>query len=328
MDIKKKSISIVVPTYNEEDNVEAMAKAIKVVFAAKLGGYDYDIIFIDNCSKDNTRPLLEKLCASDKRIKAIFNVKNFGQFNSPYYGLLNTTGDCGILIACDFQDPVELIPKFVKEWETGKYQIVCGIKTSSRENKLVYHLRSIYYRTIKRMSDVEQIEHFTGFGLYDRSFIETLKKLDDPKPFLRGIVAELGGKRKEIEYEQPKRRAGKTSNNWYSLYDGAMLSFTTYTKIGLRLATMIGFLIAVISFLLGVVYLALKCVYWDRFPAGTAPVLIGTFFLGALQLFFIGFMGEYILSINNRVMHRPLVVEEKRINFDKADCEERDLDEK
>lgn len=312
----RKKISVVIPTYNEAENVAAMAGAVTKLFDEALQNYDREIIFIDNCSKDGTRDILKDICSKDKRIKAIFNAKNFGQFNSPYYGLLQSTGDCAVLLAADFQDPVELIPKFVGEWETGEYSIVCGIKTSSRESRIVYALRSLYYKAIKKMSDVEQIEHFTGFALYDKSFIETLRKLSDPKPFLRGIVAELGGSRKEIPYEQPRRRAGKTHNNWYSLYDAAMLSFTSYTKIGLRLATFAGFGVAVLSLVLGIVYLILKIVYWNRFAAGLAPLLIGMFFLGAVQLMFIGFMGEYIMSINSRVMNRPLVVEERRINFD------------
>ncbi len=310
-----KKISIVIPTYNEEENVKAMADAVTALFSVQLENYDYEIIFIDNCSKDKTRECLEEICMNNKKIKAIFNAKNFGQFNSPYYGLLQASGDCAVLLAADFQDPVDMIPKFVAAWEKENYNIVCGIKTSSKENKLVYALRSIYYKAIKRMSDVEQIEHFTGFALYDKSFIEVLKKLEDPKPFLRGIVAELGGKRCEIEYTQPKRRAGKTKNNWYSLYDAAMLSFTSYTKIGLRLATFAGFFVGLMSVLIGVVYLVLKLLYWNRFAAGQAPILIGMFFLGAVQLLFIGIMGEYILSMNSRIMKRPLVVEERRINF-------------
>lgn len=311
-----KKISIVVPTYNEEENVRPMAKALTDLFTYALSMYDYEIIFIDNCSKDKTRELLKDICEENKKIKAIFNAKNFGQFNSPYYGLLQASGDCAVLLAADFQDPVEMIPAFVEEWEKGGYNIVCGIKTASRESKIVYALRSLYYKMIKKMSDVEQIEHFTGFALYDKSFIEVLRKLDDPKPFLRGIVAELGGKRKDIEYTQPRRRAGKTKNNWYSLYDAAMLSFTSYTKIGLRLATFAGFFVGLASVILGLVYLVMKLMYWDRFAAGQAPMLIGMFFLGAVQLLFIGVLGEYIISINSRVMRRPLVVEEKRINFD------------
>lgn len=310
-----KKISILIPCYNELENVGPMSKAIVEMMTTNLPQYDYELVFIDNDSTDGTRDALRTICAANPKIKAIFNAKNFGQFNSPYYGVLQVTGDCVIQMCCDFQDPVELIPQYVKEWENG-YKIVIGIKTSSKENSVMRFLRTCYYKVIKKMSDVEQIEHFTGSGLYDRAFIEVLRKLDDPTPFMRGIVAELGFKRKEIPYEQPKRRAGKTHNNFYSLYDAAMLSITSYTKIGLRLATLAGAAVGVLAFILGVIYLILKIMYWDRFPAGTAPILLGMLFLGAVQLFFIGFMGEYILNINKRVMKRPLVVEEERLNFD------------
>lgn len=309
-----KLISILVPTYNEEANVIPLSEAIIEVFCRDLPGYSYEIIFIDNNSNDSTRLLISGLCQNNSNIKAIFNTKNFGQFNSPYYGLCQTSGDCTILMCADFQDPVDMIPKFVAEWENG-HKIVCGIKVKSKENGLIYFLRSCYYKTIKRMSDVEQIEHFTGFGLYDKEFINVLQNLDDPSPFLRGIVAELGPHRKEIPYEQAKRRAGKTSNNWYRLYDAAMLSFTSYTKIGLRVATILGFVFSTISLLVAFVYLILKLMFWDTFPAGMIPVLIGVFVIGSLQLFFIGLVGEYIMNINTRIMKRPLVVEEKRINF-------------
>lgn len=309
-----KKISVLVPTYNEEENVGPLSDAIENEFKQSLPDYDYEIVFIDNDSKDATREILRELCGKNDKIKAIFNAKNFGQFNSPYYGLLQTTGDCTILICADFQDPIEMIPKFVAEWESG-YKIVIGQKVTSQENRFMYFLRSCYYKIIKKFSDVEQIEHFTGFGLYDKEFIKVLKDLDDPTPFLRGIVAELGFRRKNIPYEQQKRRAGKTSNNFFRLYDAAMLSFTSYTKIGLRLSTFIGFAVAMLSFVIAIVYLILKLVYWDTFVAGTAPILIGMFFLGAVQLIFMGLMGEYILSINQRVMKRPLVIEEERLNF-------------
>lgn len=313
-----KKISILVPCYNEEENVVAMSKALSDVMRNSLSEYDYEIVFIDNHSTDNTRTLIEQICAKDEQIKAIFNARNFGQFNSPYYGMLQCTGDCVICICADFQDPVDMIPRFVEEWENG-YKIVCGIKTSSRENKIMRFMRTCYYKLIRKMSSTEQIEHFTGFGLYDKSFIQVLRDLKDPTPFLRGIVAELGPTRKEIPYEQAKRRAGKTHNNFYTLYDAAMLSFTSYTKIGLRLASFLGMIIATLSAGIGLVYLILKLCHWDRFPMGTAPALIGMFFLGAIQLFFIGFLGEYILNINTRVMNRPLVIEEKRINFERKD---------
>ncbi len=310
-----KKISVLIPCYNEEENVVPLSGAIAEQFENHLKNYDYEIVFIDNDSHDATREKIETLCRENKRIKAIFNAKNFGQFNSPYYGMCQTTGDCTILMCADFQDPPELIPRLVREWEKG-YKIVSAIKTSSRENHFIRFLRTCYYKIIKKMSDVEQIEHFTGTGLYDKSFIRVLKNLDDSAPFLRGIVAELGYKRKDIPYEQQQRRAGKTSNNWYKLYDAAMLSFTSYTKIGLRIATISGFVMSVLSMLIALAYLILKLIFWDSFPLGNAPILIGVFVLGGVQLFFIGLLGEYILNINTRIMKRPLVVEERRINFE------------
>ncbi len=309
-----KKLSVIVPCYNEEENIEAMYRALTDLFADALSAYDYELIFIDNDSRDASREILRRLCAGDKKMKAILNAKNFGQFNSPYYAMLQSTGDAVILMAADFQDPVDMIPEYVKAWEEG-YKIAIGIKATSKENALMYRLRSLYYKTIKKLSDVEQIEHFTGFGLYDKAFIAVMRDLDDPTPFLRGIVAELGFKRKEIPYEQPKRRAGMTSNNLYRLYDAAMLSITSYTKLGLRVATLIGAISGGLSFVVALVYLVLKLIYWDRFPAGMAPILIGMLFLGSVQIFFIGMIGEYILTINQRLMKRPLVVEEERINF-------------
>lgn len=312
----RKKVSVLIPCYNEEENVVPMSKAIQEMFEENLPQYDYELLFIDNASSDNTRPLLREICKRNKHVKAILNAKNFGQFNSPYYGMLQTTGDCVISMVCDFQDPIEMIPKYLAEWENG-YKIVIGIKTSSQENKLMYALRSMYYSFVKKFSDVEQIQHFTGSGLYDREFIEVLRNLDDPTPFLRGIVAELGFERKEIEYEQPKRRAGKTHNNFYTLYDAGMLSITSYTKIGLRLCTFFGVIVALISIIIGLVYLVLKLTNWYGFEAGMAPLIILMSFLGSVQIFSIGFMGEYIMSMNKRIMNRPLVIEEERINFEK-----------
>ena len=319
-----KKISVLIPCYNEAENVGPISRAVTEILEKELPQYDYELVFIDNDSTDGTRDIIRGLCADNPRIKAILNARNFGQFNSPYYGMLQVTGDCVIEMVADFQDPVEMIPKYIHEWEKG-YKIVIGIKTSSKENRLMYWLRSCYYKTIKKLSDVEQIEHFTGSGLYDREFIEVLRNLDDPTPFLRGIVAELGYRRKEIPYEQPRRRAGKTHNNFYRLYDAAMLSVTSYTKAGLRLATIFGSICAVVSMLIAMVYLVMKLIWWDRFPAGMAPMLIGMLFLGSVQLFFIGFLGEYIMSINQRVMKRPLVIEEERIKFneeEKKGCSE------
>ncbi|MBP5164170.1 MAG: glycosyltransferase [Lachnospiraceae bacterium] len=309
-----KKISIMIPCYNEEENVVPMSEAVTELFEKELPQYDYEILFIDNASTDNTRPLLREICKRNPKVKVIMNAKNFGQFNSPFHGMLQTTGDCTITMVCDFQDPIELIPKYLKEWEDG-YKIVIGIKSKSKENPFIYHMRSLYYKFVKKFSDVEQIEHFTGSGLYDKDFLEVLRNLHDPTPFLRGIVAELGFKIKKIEYEQPKRRAGKTHNNFWTLYDAAMLSITSYTKIGLRVATFIGMIVALISLGIGLVYLIMKLIWWDRFSAGMAPMLIGVFFIGSLQLFFIGLIGEYIMNMNKRLMNRPLVVEEERINF-------------
>ena len=307
------TISILIPTYNEEENVGALSVAI-LEEMKKLPSYNYEIIFIDNASTDGTRRKIRELCAANEKVRAIFNAKNFGQNNSPYYGLTQTTGDCAILMCADFQDPVELIPRLVHEWEKG-YKIVSAVKTTSKESRAMRFVRTCYYKLIRKFSQVEQIEHFTGFGLYDQSFIQVLRQLKDPTPLLRGIVAELGFKRTEVPYEQQRRRSGRTKNNFYTLYDVAMLSFTSYTKIGLRLATFLGFLISIVSFLMAVIYFILKLLYWDTFIMGTAPILIGVFLLGAIQLIFLGLLGEYILSINARVMNRPLVIEEERINF-------------
>jgi glycosyltransferase involved in cell wall biosynthesis len=312
-----KKISIMIPCYNEVENVEPISHAVVDVLENQLPQYDYEILFIDNASNDGTRDKIEKICEGNKKVKAIFNVTNFGQFNSPFYGMCQTTGDCTIPLCCDFQDPVELIPVFVREWENG-HRIVNGIKSSSKEPGIIYFLRTCYYKIIKNMSSVKMIEHFTGFGLYDKTFISLIRQLDDPIPFLRGIVAEYGSgfNMVEIEYEQPKRRAGKTHNNFYSLYDAAMLSFTSYTKVGLRLATIFGFISSVISILIALVYTVKKLANWNSFSMGIAPLMIGVFLIGGIELFFIGFMGEYILNINTRVIHRPVVVEERRINFE------------
>ncbi|MDR3011944.1 MAG: glycosyltransferase family 2 protein [Chitinispirillales bacterium] len=310
-----KKISILIPCYNEEDNVVPLSGEIVKIMENDLASYAYEVIFIDNCSTDNTRPLLHGICKNNSRIKAIFNARNFGQTNSPFHGICQTSGDCVIVVCADFQDPLDLIPTFVREWESG-YKIVSAIKTKSRENRFMRFVRTCYYKMIKKMSDVEQIEHFTGFGLYDKSFVDVLRNLRDPTPHLRGIVAELGFKRKEITYEQQKRKAGKTKNNWYTLYDLAMLSFTSYTKAGLRLATILGFITGGLTSIAGLAYFIYKLLYWDDFSTGIAPLILGVFFLGSMQLFFIGFIGEYVMAINTRLMNRPLVIEEERINFE------------
>lgn len=310
-------ISIVIHCYNEEGNVRPICEAVRNILHKELPAYEYEILFIDNKSRDSTRAILRELCKEDPCVKAIFNMQNFGQFNSPYYGMCQTTGDCTILLCADFQDPVEMIPVMVHKWEQG-HKVVCMVKTSSKENPFIYFLRSVYYKTIKAMSNVQQIEHFTGFGLYDRQFVDVLRTLDDPTPFLRGVVAEYAPDHLEIPYEQQKRREGKTHNNFFTLFDAAMLSFTSYTKGGLRVATFAGFLISGVSFIVALVYLILKLMNWDSFAMGNAPILIGVFFFGGIQLLFTGLLGEYIMSMNVRIINRPLVIEEERINFEKA----------
>ena len=312
-----KKISVLIPCYNEEENVVPMSQAVVEQLTTRLPQYDYELIFIDNDSSDNTRPLLREVCKRNPKVKAIFNAKNFGQFNSPYHGMLQTTGDCTITMCCDFQDPVEMIPQLVEAWENGA-KIVSCIKTESKENPLMRFFRTCYYKTIRKMSSVDQIEHFTGFGLYDKTFIEVLRDLKDPTPFIRGIVAELGYKRVDLPYTQAKRRAGTTHNNFFTLFDAAMLSFTSYTKVGLHLLTILGFILSFLSIMAALIYLVLKLIYWDDFSAGQAPMIIGLFFLNAMELLFIGFVGEYVMSINTRVMNRPLVIEEERINFEES----------
>ncbi len=316
-----KKISVLIPTYNEVQNIELLCDTLINIFQSKLASYDYEIIFIDNDSHDGTRLKIKQVCNKNKKIKAIFNVKNFGQTNSPYYGFLQTTGDCAIPLVADLQDPPELIPEFVRKWEEG-YKIVIGIKNKSKESKVMYFFRNCYYKTLKKIANIEHIEQFTGFGLYDKAFIDVLRELKEPMPYFRGMVSELGFNRAEINYTQLKRKEGKSKNNFFTLFDLGMLGITSYSKAVLRLATIGGFAISGISVMVGVIYFILKLIYWNQFVAGMAPVLIGMFFLGALQLFFIGFLGEYIMNINIRVMNRPLVVEECRINFDESTIDE------
>jgi glycosyltransferase involved in cell wall biosynthesis len=313
-ELTMKKISILVPTFNEEENIKPLCAELINILSGRLSDYDYEILIIDNYSQDRTRERILELCVANKNIRAIFNAKNFGHIRSPFHGMLQTTGDCTIVMCADFQDPPEMIVNFVREWEKGS-KVVIGKKKNSYENPLMRLMRSFYYKLIKQISDTEQVEHFTGFGLYDKTFVEVLRQLDDPMPYMRGIVAELGFSRMEMEYVQQKRRFGKTKNNWYTLYDMAMLGITSYSKMVMRLATIFGFIISGLSFAVAMYYLIMKLIYWDKFPFGTAPIIISIFFLGSIQLFFIGFLGEYILNINTRVMKRPLVVEEKRINF-------------
>jgi len=317
--VSPKRISVLVPTYNEEENVIPLTEAIVAEFARSLPQYAYDITFIDNCSTDTTREKLEAICAENPAVRAIFNARNFGQFNSPYYGICQTTGDCTIVMCADFQDPIEMIPKLVAEWEKG-YKVVCAVKETSQENKVMRFLRTCYYKAIHKMSSVEQIEHFTGFGLYDRSFVKVMRELDDPNPFLRGVVAELGYAKKLLPYEQAQRRAGKTHNNFHTLYDAAMQSFTTYTKTPIRVLTATGAVTMAGSCVMGMIALAL------RFSAAGAvcrkelcrwlATLSAVGFLSSVNVLATSLVGEYMLTMRAKLTKRPLVIEERRINFE------------
>ncbi|HYE59973.1 MAG TPA: glycosyltransferase family 2 protein [Candidatus Kapabacteria bacterium] len=308
-----KHISVVTPCYNEEMNVEELYMQVKGIFAG-LHDYTYEHIFIDNASVDGTVAVLKKMAASDKNVKIIVNVRNFGHIRSPYYGIQQAHGDAIILMAADLQDPPSIIPDLLKKWEEG-YKIVVCVKNKSEENKFVFAVRKMYYHLIKRFSDIEQIKNFTGFGLYDQKFIEVLRTLNDPYPYFRGLITELGFNRTEIKYVQPARKKGKTKNNLYTLYDLAMLGFVNHSKVPIRLASFIGFGMSVVSLITGLVYLVYKLLFWDRFEAGLAPLIIGIFFFSSVQLFFIGILGEYIGAIYTQVRERPLVIEKERVNF-------------
>ncbi|HRQ31696.1 MAG TPA: glycosyltransferase family 2 protein [Anaerolineales bacterium] len=306
----QKLISVVTPCYNEAENVDELYERIR----AALGDREYEHIFIDNASTDETQAKIRALAEKDLRVKAVFNTRNFGHIRSPYYALLQAAGDAVITLASDLQDPPERIPEFIAQWEQG-YKVVIGVKTKSRESGLFYLLRTLYYRGLHRLSDVDLVEHFTGFGLYDRQVVDILRKLDDPYPYFRGMIADLGFPIARVEFEQPRRKRGISKNNFYTLYDMAMLGMTGYTKVPLRLAAMFGFFSAFVSFLIGSIYLLYKIIFWFEFSLGSAPIVIGLFFLGSVQLFFLGIVGEYIGAIYTQVMRRPLVIEKERINF-------------
>jgi len=307
-----KKISLVTPCYNEEDNVEELHQRIRTVMESL--DYEYEHIFIDNASTDRTIPIIRKLATEDPHVRAILNTRNFGPVRSPYYGLLQAYGDAVICLASDLQDPPEKIPEFIRRWEEG-YLIVIGIKAHSEESKLFYFLRSAYYWVLRKISDVRLIDHFTGFGLYDQKVIELLRKINDPHPYFRGLIADIGYETAHIEFTQPRRKRGISKSNFYRLYDLAMLGMTSYTRVPLRLATMLGFISAALSFLIGLIYLIYKLVFWKNFSLGLAPVVIGLFFLGSVQLFFLGILGEYIGAIYTLSLRHPPVIEKERINF-------------
>jgi glycosyltransferase involved in cell wall biosynthesis len=310
-----KNISIVTPCYNEEENIQDLYSQVKEVIGS-CGQYQYEHIFIDNCSTDRTVPILRAIAEKDKNVKVIVNARNYGHIKSPYYAMMQATGDAVILIVSDLQDPPTLIVDFIKKWEEG-YKIVIGVKSKSEESTLMYSIRKLYYRTLNRLSEAELVENFTGFGLYDRQIMDILKRIEDPYPYFRGLVAEIGFERATIEFVQPIRKKGKTKNNFYNLFDMALLGMTSHSKVPLRLATLTGFVSAFISLVVGLAYFVYKLLNWNSFSVGIAPVVIGLFFFASVQLFFMGIIGEYIGSIYTQVRKRPLVIERERINFDK-----------
>jgi glycosyltransferase involved in cell wall biosynthesis len=309
----KKLISVVTACYNEEENVEELYNKIKEVFE-RLEKYEYEHIFIDNASKDKTVQILKEIAKNDKNVKIIVNARNFGHIRSPFYGLLQAHGEAVISIVADLQDPPSMIADFIKKWEEG-YNVVVGVKKESDESKLMFAIRSHYYDMISRLSEVDQIKNFTGFGLYDKKIIEILRKIDDPYPYFRGLISEIGYDIFRIEYVQPMRKRGLTKNNFYSLYDIAMLGITNHSKVPLRLAAMLGFCLSALSLFAAFCYFIYKIIFWQSFSVGIAPLVIGLFFFSSVQLFFIGIIGEYIGSIYTQVLKRPLVIEKERINF-------------
>jgi glycosyltransferase involved in cell wall biosynthesis len=311
---EQKLISVLSACYNEEGNVRECYEQVKRVFQ-EIGRYRYEHIFIDNASQDGTGAILRQLAAEDKNVKVIFNARNFGHIRSPFHGMLQARGDAVISLVSDLQDPPELIKVFLEKWEEG-YQMVIAVKKESEESFLLFNIRRAYYELVARLSETELNKNATGFGLYDRRFIEILKELHDPYPYFRGLVSEIGLKSIKIPYVQPVRKRGVTSNNFYRLYDMAMLGITNHTKVPLRLATMLGFAVSLCSFLVALVYVGMKLIFWQQFSLGLAPLVAGLFFFGSVQLFFIGILGEYIGAIHTQVLDRPHVVELERLNFD------------
>lgn len=307
-------IGVMTPCFNEEDNVASLYQRIRAAFAL-LPGYRYEHVFVDNASTDRTVERIKEIAKVDRAVKLIVNNRNFGHIRSPLYGFYHTQGCAVITMASDLQDPPELIPEFVRKWEEG-YKVVVGVKPTSKESPLMFGLRRIYYGLSGYISDVPLIPNYTGFGLYDREVVEAVAAIDDRYPYFRGIIADLGYPRAEIPFAQPRRHRGITKNNFYTLYDNAMLGITNHSKVPLRLATFSGFVLSIISLLIALGYLVAKLVFWNNFSLGTAPLVIGVFFLGAVQLFFVGILGEYIGAIHTQVHKRPLVTERERVNFD------------
>ncbi len=309
----EKLISVVSGCYNEEENVRDCYEQVKKVFA-EIGTYRYEHIFIDNASKDKTVAILRELAAADRNVKVIINARNFGHIRSPYHAMVEARGDAVICLASDLQDPPEMIKEFLKKWEEG-FRVVIAVKEESEESVIFFTIRRTYYELVSRLAEIDLQKNFTGFGLYDRRFIDIVAEIDDPYPYFRGLVSEIGFTPAKIPFRQPTRKRGITSNNFYSLYDMAMLGITNHSKVPLRLATMIGFLVSFLSLCVAIGYLVCKLLYWDSFQLGLAPLEVGLFFFGSVQLFFIGILGEYIGAIHTQVQKRPHVVELERINF-------------
>jgi glycosyltransferase involved in cell wall biosynthesis len=310
-----KTISIITPCYNEELNVRELYEQVRAAIASLGEGYRYEHIFIDNASSDNTLGVLKRLAAQDKNVKVIRNTRNFGHIRSPHHALMQARGDVVISIVADLQDPPEMLVDMVRAWESGT-PVVIGVKQSSDESGLMFWIRKRYYRLVKRLSGIETYENFTGFGLYDRRVVEAVRALGDPYPYFRGMIAELGFARLEIPYQQPARKHGITANNFYTLYDMAMLGITNLSKVPLRIAVFAGFAGSVLSVLMALAYLAYKPIFWNQFSVGIAPLVIGGFLFSSLQLLFLGILGEYVGAIHTMVQNRPFVVEQERINFE------------
>lgn len=310
-----KKISVVIPCWSEEKSVRLMYDRLKTVFDNQLSNYDYEIIFVDDHSPDGTWSEIENICKLDKKVKGILNAKNFGFIRNVFFTLKQGTGDATFMLFGDLQDPPELLPDFVKKWEEG-YKVVIGQKVKSEESKVLYFWRSVYYKFIGSLSSTKQIQHFNGYGLYDKNFIDTINNIDDPIPYLKGIVAEFSMNPYIIQYEQSESNRGRSGSNFFKNYDLAMLGITSYTKTLMRMATFVGGILGIFSLLFAIFIFINKLLNWNEYPVGTASIIIGIFFIGAVQLFFIGILGEYILSINTRVLKRPLVVVEKKLNFD------------
>ncbi len=309
----RKLISIVTPCYNEEANIDELYQRIINVMARL--DYDYEHIFIDNCSTDNSIVKLRALAAQDKRVKLILNVRNFGHIRSPYYALLQARGDAAILIASDLQDPPEMIEEFVKKWEEG-FKTVMAAKPESEESRLMFIVRRIYYRFVTRISEVPLVQNATGAGLFDRAVLDILKKIDDPYPYFRGLLCEIGFPIATVPFKQPRRMRGITKNNFYTLYDIAMLGITNHSKVPLRLMVISGALLAGFSLLAAFGFLIAKLVFWNSFQMGIAPLLISLFFFSSVQILFLGMLGEYLGSVHTKIRNMPLVIESERVNFD------------